>query len=352
MTISSKAITVQKVSRSTSTPIGSLAFERLMAALSVALVGGLYLDGWAHEHGEVDKTFFTPWHAVLYSAFLLNALVLGIVLLRNHQRGHSWLSALPKAYALSFLGAPLFIIGGLGDLLWHELFGFEVGIAPLLSPTHLLLALSGFFILSGPLRAAWSRSERPQQQNWATLLAPILSLSAVFSLLTFFTTYAHPLTTTHAITSSPYQEANGMLGATSILLQTALLMGCVLLAVRRWRLPLGTFTLIFTLNATLMSVLEDKYALIPPILLAGILADLLYARLQPSAKQPEALRPFAFFVPFIYMLALFLTIIFLWGTPWTIHLWLGVCILSGIVGLLMSYLLIPPAIPATVEQSE
>jgi hypothetical protein len=352
MTISSTATALRKVSRAARAPLGGLTFERLMAVLSVALVAGLYLDGWAHEHGRVDQTFFTPWHAVLYSAFFLNGLVLGIVFLLNHRRGCSWFTALPKGYALSFLGTPLFMLGGLGDLIWHTLFGFEVGIAPLLSPTHLLLALSGFFIMSGPLRAAWSRSESRHHQNWATLLPPLLSLCAVFSLFTFFTTYTHPLVITRTITASPYQEVNGSLGVTGVLLQAALLMGCVLLAVRRWHLPLGTLTLMFTLNAALMSVLKDTSVLIPAVLLAGMLADLLYACLQPSVKRPTTLRPFAFFVPFIYMLALFLTIIGVWGTPWTIHLWLGVCMLSGVVGLLMSYVLVPPAIPSEAEQEE
>jgi Tol biopolymer transport system component len=48
------------------------------------------------------------------------------------------------------------------------------------------------------------------------------------------------------------------LGITSILLQVVLLMALVLLLLRRWALPFGSLTLIFTLNAALMSVLGDK----------------------------------------------------------------------------------------------
>src|SRR4029079_10956361 len=29
---------------------------------------GLFLDGWSHNHHK-PETFFTPWHAVLYSGF-------------------------------------------------------------------------------------------------------------------------------------------------------------------------------------------------------------------------------------------------------------------------------------------
>src|SRR5579884_2236834 len=152
----STLVTKQPLARTPGRFIGGLRFDRLITIFICWFLGGLFLDGWAHNHGKVDNTFFTPWHAVLYSAFFLNGLVLGVVLLLNHRRGRSWFTALPKGYALSFLGTPLFIIGGVGDLVWHTLFGFEIGIAPLLSPTHLLLALSGFLIMSGPLRAAWS----------------------------------------------------------------------------------------------------------------------------------------------------------------------------------------------------
>ncbi len=50
----------------------SLRLDLLMGVLGMVFVGGLYLDGWAHAHGMVDKTFFTPWHAVLYSAYALS----------------------------------------------------------------------------------------------------------------------------------------------------------------------------------------------------------------------------------------------------------------------------------------
>ncbi len=33
------------------------------------------------------------------------------------------------------------------------------------------------------------------------------------------------------------------------------------------------------------------------------------------------------------------------GIVWTIHLWLGSCIMAGVVGLMLSYLLVPPQGP-------
>jgi len=332
---------------SKSVPIGGIGFDRLMAGLALLLISGIYLDGWAHNHGLVDKTFFTPWHAVLYSAFALNALVLVGVLYVNHARGRSWLTALPDGYELSLLGVPLFLTAGIADMIWHILFGFEVGIDPLLSPTHLLLAFSGLLIMSGPLRASWRRTTA--EQGWSLLLPAMLILGAILGLFSFFTSFAHPVVETDLITNFPYTEDKGSWGAASILLQSAIMMGMVLFAMRRWRLPLGALTLILTLNTTLISFFQDEYPLILTTVLAGVILDLLYWRLQPSIKRIEALRIFAFAFPLIYNLCFFVPIIIYNGTiPWSIHLWLGVCCMSGVAGLLLSYLLAPPKIP--VEQ--
>src|SRR6266536_4204640 len=37
--------------------------------LTAWLIGGLFLDGWAHNTRPQLETFFTPWHAVFYSGF-------------------------------------------------------------------------------------------------------------------------------------------------------------------------------------------------------------------------------------------------------------------------------------------
>ena len=324
--------------------IQGIGFDRLMMVLCSCFIGGLFIDGWAHNHGLVDKTFFTPWHAMLYSAFVANAIVLLTVTFLNHRRGYGWFDSIPDGYALSVLGVPLFAIGGVGDLIWHTIFGFEVGIEPLLSPTHLVLALSGMFIMSGPLRSATRRAGPVSRQNWATLLPAIISLTAVFSVSTFFTSFVHPMVQTWTLFSS--FDENKALGAGSVLLQGAILIGFVLLAIRRWKMPIGSFTLIFTVNAALMSLFRDQQLLIPTAALAGIIVDLLYWWLKPSMSNEAALRLFAFIVPFVYSLSFFVFImLFVGPLSWKIHLWLGSTFMSGIIGLALSYLLIAPVGP-------
>ena len=59
------------------------------------------------------------------------------------------------------------------------LFGFEVNIEALLSPTHLLLASSAILIMAGPFRAAWQRTDAVNAHNWRTLFPALLAGAGV-----------------------------------------------------------------------------------------------------------------------------------------------------------------------------
>lgn len=216
----------------------------------------------------------------------------------------------------------------------------------LLSPSHLLLAFSGVLIQSSPLRAAWRRADPVTSHGWGTLLPALLSLLAVFSIFTFFTEFAHPFVHPRLVQAALSDEQKSW-GVASILLLATILMGFVLLALRRWRLPLGTFTLIFTVNGALMSVLLDQQRLIPGVFLAGVFADLLYRIVQPAAQHVAALRLFALCVPLVYFLGYFVTLMLTGGTNWSIHLWLAASVMTSIISLTLSYLLALPASPVT-----
>jgi hypothetical protein len=113
---------------------------------SAWFVTGLYLDGYAHTH-ELPDTFFTPWHGVIYSGYLVAALFLvGTFLLRRFR-------SMPTGYGLSLIGAGVFFIGGVADLIWHTFLGIEANLAAEYSPPHLVLATAGLLIATGPLAA-------------------------------------------------------------------------------------------------------------------------------------------------------------------------------------------------------
>jgi len=175
-------------------PKSSLRFDWIVAGLSAWIVGGLYLDGWAHHHGKVDDSFLTPWHAALYSGVLVMFLFLFLNQARNTFKGYPLQRSLPKGYLLSLIGVALFLLGGLLDFLWHAAFGVELDLEALLSPTHLLLATSGVLMVSGPIRALHSRMQTGEVfTGWKKLGPLVLCATFILSIITFFTQFAHPI---------------------------------------------------------------------------------------------------------------------------------------------------------------
>lgn len=336
-------------SKTLAQPIGGLAFDWLMILLSLIFIGGLYLDGWAHNHGKVDQSFFTIWHAFFYAGFALVAFTLVATLGIQWQRGYRGASTLPVGYQLSLLGIIIFGMGGVGDLIWHELFGIEKDFDALLSPSHLALGLGLGLVVSGPLRAAWARAGH--QPTWRNLTPAILSLSALISALTFFMMFSHPLMSN--IGGADHYEFNNetgqVAGVVSILLMTGLVCAPAYLALRRWRLPIGSLTLVWGINLAAMAVIDwqrgDTIILFGGMLLGAALADLLRIGLNPSLDNPRAWRIFGFGAPVLIFGAYFLALLATEGSRWTIHMLSGTVVLAGMVGWLLSYLIVPPPVP-------
>ena len=332
-------------------PAGSIRFDLWVSLLSLWFIIGLFVDGYAHNHGAVDETFFTPYHALLYSGILATGLFLGITQYRNINKGYAFSRALPYGYNLSLVGVGLFFAGGAFDFVWHSMFGFEANLSTLLSPAHLLLATAGLLIQTGPLRAAWRRTN--VKSTWANLFPVVLSLLLVLSTLTFFTQFSNPFSRMWGyVQTIPPSERWYMdvLGVANILIPLAIMIGVLLFAVRRWTLPFGAVTFILLINAAGMMALEWRetqgywYLLFAP-LAAGIVGDVLLRTLKPTRAKLLAMRVFAFAVPFTLCLVYFLLLITQVGIWWEIHKWLGICFFAAASGIFLSYLAFPPALP-------
>lgn len=176
-------------------PAGGLRFDWTATALSALFLAGLWIDGWAHFHNQVDDSFFTPWHFLFYSAFGFVALFFSYNQFQNVNKGYAFARALPQGYRLSLIGAAVFALGGLGDMIWHTLFGIEAGTEALMSPTHIMLAIGMSLIFTGPARAAWVRRGEIGESviGWRALGPMIVSLTLFLTLLLFFTSYANPI---------------------------------------------------------------------------------------------------------------------------------------------------------------
>ena len=222
------------------TATGGAGFDWLMAAFGAWLIGGLYLDGWAHIHVPALESFFTPWHAVLYSGYLAGAAALVVTFYRNRRRGASRARALPVGYRLSLVGAFVFFFAGVADMLWHIAFGIETDVEGLISPTHLALAYGGGLMVTGPLRAGL---HAPAAQRWIARMPLVVSLTLFVSLVTFFTEYVSPYGGTWmAKTPGGMLYLYQSVGLAGFLVQPVVLMGPVLYVLRNRPLPLGSLT--------------------------------------------------------------------------------------------------------------
>lgn len=317
-------------------------FDWSVTILAGIFLGGVFLDGWAHTHGRVDNTFFTPWHAALYSGYLATALLLVGRAAWGHARGAAWRDAMPVGYGLSLVGAGVWIVGGPFDLLWHRLFGFEAGVEALLSPAHGVLALGFGFMASGPLRAALHRPAG----RWRDELPLVLSLTFVIANLMFFTQIAHPLSNLWAAgTARPSSDVTE-LGLVSMMLTAAINTAPVLLLLRHGRLPAGAVSILVGLQCFAVGFVYDHgpYPAWPVVgmMAAAVVADLLRAVLRPSDLRPAAFRCFAMAFPALLCLGYFVALALTVGIGWSTHLWTGIVGFSGVLGWLMSYVALPP----------
>ena len=293
----------------------------------------------------MPDTFWTIWHLTIYSGFAaLAATLLGAVAW-NRPRAGSWRAAIPPGYGWAVMGVPIFALSGIGDALWHTLFGVEASTDALLSPTHLLAGVAAALMVTGPFRADAYRTAVGVNigRGWPRMLSLIL----FFAQLQFFTQFA-----------GPYADviAGGLRGNYDTLerqflgayLYSALLVGILLVALRRPPLPFGALTLMLGgTSAAMVTMVGDwpmhvQLTQVGIAVAAGIVADALLLRLRPSYQRVGALRAASFAVPASLFAIYLLVAIARFGTWYSVHAITGLILVSGMVGLLLSYVALPP----------
>lgn len=312
------------------------------------LTTGIFVDGWAHNRfGESLETFFTPWHALFYLGFLAVAAWVVWLGVRGWQSGRRGFAAFPEGYHLTALGVPIFGLGGLGDMTWHTVFGIEVGIEALLSPTHLLLFAGAASILAAPLVSVW-RTPSPRLAPAGVVWPAVLSATALLSFTSFMHMYLWGLLS--APQGLGYVQTRGELG--SILVTALILAAPVLLLLRRFRLPFGAVTLMYGLNTLLMTLMLVPGEWRVPLLMlaAGLVVDALLLLLNPSPARPWALRAFAFLLPLVVWGPYLGLLVALRLSNLSLELWLGVAVMAGLGGVGLSALIVPPPVPTEARE--
>src|SRR5207248_9654836 len=99
-------------------------------------------------------------------------------------------------------------------------------------------------------------------------------------------------------------------------------------------------------SAALIGVFHDQLGLLPLVIVAALVAEALYWVLQPTPLRPIRLRLFAFALPFAYYCIYLSALQLQYGIWWSVHMATGAVVLAGVVGLLLSLLMLPPTAPA------
>lgn len=300
--------------------------------LGAWLIIGLFLDGFAHsEILEGTEGFITPWHAVFYSGFLATAAWIARLVGRNLSRGVR--EAIPRGYRLAVVGLAVFAAGGIGDAIWHTLFGIETSLDALLSPTHLLLYVGMMLIVTTPLRSR--RPDAPGSSTWSSFRAPFISSLLATSLAAFFFVYlwapVEPRWFRHLY--DPVTDAGEVYvtaGIGAVLVSTAVLTAPLAVVVRRWTPPFGFATVLWPVVNLLVAVAFDRRLVgVVAGLLGGLAFDLVAravrGRLAGAAAGLAG--------------ALVLWSVFFWQIgstepiAWQTELWVGAIVFGGLTGL-------------------
>jgi hypothetical protein len=317
------------------------AFEGVVVSLTCLFAAAAYFDAWTYVNTTSGRSLLEPWQdAVLHLSWLLLTVYLVAVMAVNIRRGLPITRSLPPGYGWSFIGCVGFSVMVLVDR-WAQLaIGSETGLSALLSPARVGEIIAGGLMVTGPLRAAWRRQD--EQAGLAAIVAAALLLSTI----TFVTQFAHPFRDPWAAGAGPTREAIYWvaedLGVAGLVLQGMAFAATFLLLIRRFQIRFGSFTLICLINGALVAPLKGHWDMLLVAAVTGIVADAAYAWLKPGASNPARLRAFAFLVPATFAATFFVVIAFAQGTWWSAHVWSGAILVTGLGGLLISYLAYTP----------
>ncbi|WP_248959470.1 hypothetical protein [Sphaerisporangium perillae] len=340
--------------------------DLVTALLGIWFGVGLMIDAWAHSNLTELETFFTPWHAVFYSGF---AVVSGWIIWqvwRNVRAGRQGPAAVPTGYLAGLVAIPAFAAFGLADMMWHTVLGIETTIDIFFSPSHLGLVVTMMLIITTPLRSAWSSPDVGARPSLCRLLPALLGLAFATTLVSLFLSYGdalqyRPQAIVQALSmaqdsgaaprgAGPRPVALGAdRVAVAMVVTNVVMLSPVLLLMRRWLLPFGSVTVMYTIMA-LMPGAQTAFRNLPILLsfvAAGVVSDLLIRRLRPSGERRAAYWAFAGLSAFVtWSLYIGIASATGGGLPAVPELWTGAPVVAALIGLALGALFLPNAAAA------
>jgi hypothetical protein len=306
----------------------------------VWMIAGLFLDGWAHRN-QKPESFFSPWHGILYSGFLASSLWMLKVARSHHRPGTSLRRSLPIGYGFRSIGVLLFGAGAVADLVWHQIFGIEVNVEALLSPSHLLLLSGGLLMACGPIVSTLAREnlmKRSQSSKgtWAAVGPIVLTMAFVISVMQFFLMYLSPFENgifARAEADVALNEGGTWLvaelrnhGIASIFLFTLTFVLATLWLVRNVTIPTGTFFVMWFIPSVLQTLLSNfstVRTLIGPFV-AAFLAELTWPSIRDRVRHVGLLAGWLAALMLVLWLGFFLGVRLYGPLSFQVEFWMGI----------------------------
>ena len=299
-------------------------------AVSVWLLGGLFLDGYAHVYVIDTETedFFTPWHGVIYAGLAALGAWIAFVGYRRRRPGPlvDWF---PRSYRLALVGLGLFALGGIGDGIWHTIYGIEIGVDALLSPTHLVLFTGGLLLAWTPVRSSAARGDA---SPWLAVGAATVVTAVIVFFLQYLWLIPYPFYAQQffdPVTNAGTNQIQVFFGGA--ITSVGALLGPLLLVAKRWRLPFGAATLVWGVTAALEGLaFSQRLVAVLVVAAAGLAFDVVLAagrRSRYGLRAAAATGPVVLFAGYLVWTAIDESL------RWPPEIWGGLCATVGLVGL-------------------
>jgi hypothetical protein len=319
--------------------------DAIYALLGLVVVAAVHADGRAHILGLPDS-FFSPWHAFLYGGLALMILWLAIMSRRAARRAaERRFAVVPTGYGPAAVGAGVFAVGGVADMIWHLIFGVEFGIDALLSPSHLLLFIGGALLLSGPLLAFRRRPTAGIPARIPALLA-LLGITGVaafaLSFLSAFFTEAPTIPLSHepeGTEAHVVSEGLASAGLGSFIITSLVLVvpSVLLLRTRAW-FP-GAFTVLVTAISVMASSLTGFRNLetVAAAFVSAALLDIAVVALRHRASERTIELMVAAGLPLLLWSGQLIVIAARYGLGWSAAMSSGVVLVSALVSFVIVF---------------
>jgi hypothetical protein len=371
-------------------PMTSWKDDTITMALAVWPITAMFFDGRNHNNQVGQESFWSIAHLVLYSGATVLGLWIAWIVVKHQiaagidvKRVMVDFKAIPVGYGVAIIGLAILAVAGPWDLIWHEIYGFEVGVDAIYSPSHLCLFFGALLTTSTGIRSMWAKADiAPDLKTFAPV---ILSATLFIGVSGFITMYLSAFMTNVTPTSDfvsdlkhfkdvrsdqtiglnpgltgygddrwPYNFYSVSHGIAAMIVTGLVLLGPVLLMLRRWRVPAGAFTLIFLGFGLLVNVMTEyrDIVLIVPLILAGVAADLVQTRLAAPGERLTlgGIRVAGPVIGAVLWLSYYGVLALDKGIGWTPTQWVGALLVGVMTAFGVAFLVAPPAYgPRLVE---